>query len=309
MRIAIIGAGWLGCHLALKLKNKHHVTVFDETGIFSKASMNNQNRLHFGYHYARNSATRVMCKNTFSKFKNDYSEIIFNVPNNIYAIPERNSFIDFKTYVKIFADYDFQIADYKYLSNIDGAVAVNEKYIDPFLARSFFIKKIGDILTIKKITNIAELSSSYDLVINCTNNNLNPITEKSFIEPCTIFVYEKINKTEFDALTLVDGPLFSIFPFYKNTVTVSDVQYTPDSNLSTVQRIEKIEEKIMHYYPKFKNNFKYIGDLKATKAKPVDLSDSRVPTIFIEDNIINCFTGKIQGIYYLEEYVSKICEF
>ena len=44
MKIAIIGAGWFGCHIANKLKQSHQVSIFDGHGIFSKASMNNQNR-------------------------------------------------------------------------------------------------------------------------------------------------------------------------------------------------------------------------------------------------------------------------
>lgn len=309
MRVAIIGAGWFGCHIASKLKNSHDVSLFDESGIFVGASMNNQNRLHLGYHYARSSTTRILCRKTFSRFKTDYEHLLSSVPQNIYAVPERDSIIDFKTYLKIFADSDFQIANHEYLQNVSGAIGVYEKYINPFSAQYYFLKELSSILTIRKIEDIDELSSSYDLVINCTNNSLNPITDQSFMQPCTIFVYKKIDKTPFDALTFVDGPLFSIFPLYEDMVTISDVEYTPDSELSISQRVKNIEEKISYYYPDFHKKFKYFNYLKAVKAKTIDKSDNRAPVITSDNNIINCFSGKIQGIYYLEDYVRELCEF
>ncbi len=309
MKIAIIGAGWFGCHIANKLKESHQVSIFDGQGIFSKASMNNQNRLHLGYHYARSYTTRSLCTKTFIRFKTDYESLLSSVPKNIYAVPERESMIDFKTYTKIFEDFEFQIADHDYLNNVSGAISVNEKHINPFLAESYFTKELNDLLTIKNVDDINNISSSYDLVINCTNNNLNPITYQSFMQPCTIFIYEKINDIPFDALTFVDGPLFSIFPFYKNMFTVSDVEYTPDSDLTDYERIEKIENKISYYYPEFSTKFKYQGGLRAVKAKPVDMSENRSPIITMENNVVNCFSGKIQGIYYLEDYVRNLCEF
>jgi hypothetical protein len=309
MKIAIIGAGWLGCHMALKLKNHHDITMYDEYGFFKKTSMNNQNRLHLGYHYARSSTTRNMCKDTFNQFISDYNEVISYIPKNIYAVPEYDSFIDFETYLKIFSDYDFNYIDHGYLNNVSGAISVNEMHIDPLASQYFFMKHLKNFLIIKKIDDIYELSKDFDLIINCTNNNLNPILDNSYSEPCTIFVYEKIEQTPFDALTLVDGQLFSIFPYYKNFITVSDVEYTPNSDLTINKRINKIEEKILHYYPEFNNKFRYIKNLQSLKTKPIDKSDSRTPVITIHDNIINCFTGKIQGVYYLEKYVRSLCEF
>lgn len=309
MKIAVIGAGWFGCHIAMKLKKYYEVSLFDANGIFTGASIKNQNRLHLGFHYARNSSTRSMCENTFQRFRNDYESLLFPVPFNIYAIPKRNSVIDFNTYIKIFDDYQFDIVGHEYLDNVAGTINVNEKYIDPFSAQFYFIYHLNDIFKLEQINNIDDTSKEYDLVINCTNNLLNPITTNSFMEPCTIFIYQKINSTPFDALTFVDGPLFSIFPFYENVVTVSDVQYTPDSELSNADRINKIEEKISYYYSDFTKNFKYIDYLQAVKAKPVDISDDRTPVITVNNNIINCFSGKIQGIYYLEDYVRKICPF
>ena len=67
MKIAIIGAGWFGCHLASELKNDgHSILLFEkEKDIFAGASGNNQNRLHLGYHYPRSYITREQSKKGF----------------------------------------------------------------------------------------------------------------------------------------------------------------------------------------------------------------------------------------------------
>ena len=70
-----------------------------------------------------------------------------------------------------------------------------------------------------------------------------------------------------------------------------------------------LENKISYYYSEFRTKFKYQENLRAVKAKPVDMSDNRSPVITMENNIVNCFSGKIQGIYYLEDYVRQLCEF
>lgn len=308
-RIGIVGAGWFGCHIANKLKDKYSVTLYDQSGIFSKASMNNQNRLHLGYHYARSAATRNMCKNTFAQFEEDYSKLLSKVGKNIYAVPKSGSIIDYETYLKIFSDYDFDKIKTSYLENISGAIQVNEKYIDPLAAKMFFKKRLDDILVIKKVDSLKKLSMRHDLIINCTNNEFNPIEDMTFMQPCKIFLYTKIHPAPFDALTFVDGPLFSIFPFNADLVTVSDVEFTPDSDLSEAKRIKAMEEKILQYYPGFRNAFQYNSSLSAVKAKTTDMSDNRIPVITMENNVINCFSGKIQGIYYLEEYMRNICEF
>ena len=93
MKIAIIGAGWYGCHIASKLMEEDfHVTVFEkETAIFQHASGKNQNRLHVGFHYARDSITRKQTEIGYAKFIQEYGYLTKNVENNLYLIPENNS--------------------------------------------------------------------------------------------------------------------------------------------------------------------------------------------------------------------------
>ena len=309
MKIAIIGAGWLGCHLALKLRQDHQITLYEADSVFSQTSYRNQNRLHLGFHYARNSYTRDLCKQTFAQFLQDYDFLTSEIKNNIYAVPDRHSLLDFDTYLHIFDDYEYEIFPVD-LENIQGAIRVNEKYIDPFKAKRFFEGELQEVIRYSKMEegDLGFLSSEFDLVINCTNNQFHKIEEECFEEECEVLLYDRIKQTDFDALTMVDGNLYSIFPYRDNTFTVTDVEITPNSSLSTEQKQKNIENKIFENYPNFLKDFKYVNSYFSKKVKPKTDSPDRVPKFRHDENVIDCFTGKIQGIYAVERYVRRICE-
>lgn len=310
MKIAIIGAGWLGCHLALKMRDRHQVILYEGEEVFSRTSYKNQNRLHLGFHYARNSYTRNLCKQTFAEFLNDYDFLTSEIQNNIYAIPNLHSLLDFDTYLHIFEDYEYEIfpAD---LNNIQGAIRVNERYIDPFKAKRFFEGELEDVIRYTKVeeTDLGFLTSESDLVINCTNNQFHKIEDKCYDEDCEVLLYDRINNDVFfDALTMVDGKLYSIFPYKDNTFTVTDVSITPSSADTKVKR-HILENKIAENYPTFLDDFEYRDSFWSTKVKPIDDSPDRIPKFRYDNKILDCFTGKIQGIYAVENYVRRLCEF
>jgi hypothetical protein len=132
--------------------------------------------------------------------------------------------------------------------------------------------------------------------------------------------YKKLKKTSFDALTLVDGNLFSIFPYQENTFTLSTVKHTPINSFKSTKElnkeninqaqvnhiINKMEKTTTQYYKNFKNDFKYEGYFISVKSKIVSESSNRFPIIKKEDNLINCFSGKIQGIYHIEEFIKGL---
>ena len=85
--IAIIGAGWTGCHLALELaKDGHRVTLFDKgNDILSGVSGDFGIRLHRGPHYPRSNETRESCHRSFSKFSEVYPDLVVGHDESIYA--------------------------------------------------------------------------------------------------------------------------------------------------------------------------------------------------------------------------------
>jgi hypothetical protein len=324
MNIAIIGGGWVGCHLAYKFMDKHQITLYEKNeNLFNETSYNNQNRLHLGFHYSRNSKTRNLCKNTFSRFIDDYEILTKEVPNNLYCIPKNDSNIDYETFKQIFEKYEINEINTK-LKNIEGCINTKEKFIDFKKANKFFNKKLSHLVINEYITKpkLKKIQKKYDLVINCTNNHIKDSSiNNSFYELTLILIYEKINVTEFDAITLVDGKLFSIYPYQNNDFTITDVEHTPIKIFNSVKKLNNyistfnvsiidekkilMEEKIKKYYPNILNDFKFKSYFLSTKSKMINSSDDRSPIISNEDNYVSCFTGKIQGIYLIEDFLKN----
>lgn len=87
LSIAIIGAGWTGCHLALELaKDGHRITLFDKgNDILSGVSGSFCIRLHRGPHYPRSRKTRDGCHSSFSRFAKAYPDLVVGYDESIYA--------------------------------------------------------------------------------------------------------------------------------------------------------------------------------------------------------------------------------
>jgi hypothetical protein len=321
MNISIIGTGWVGCHLATILKDQHEITLYEKNdGIFNGTSFNNQNRLHYGYHYARNYETRNLCKTTFHRFINDYGFCVTNIEKNFYCVPKKLSLIDLNTYLKIFDEYpsDLTIHNFK---NTEGCILTNEKHINFEKIRSHFEKELGSLVKYENVDNVKleEISKNSDLVIDATNNFMGLINTDFFYELTLTLIYNKIKKTNFDSVTFVDGELFSIYPYKDNKFTLTDVKLTPLKKFSTINEIDEykkiiddefilnkvkeFEDRVKVFMPEFNDYFEYDSYFLSIKSKINDESDSRYPVIKQTNNIVSCFTGKIQGIYIIEDYI------
>lgn len=324
MKIAVIGAGWVGCHLAKVLKKEHDVILFEKNdSIFNETSYKNQNRLHYGYHYARNYSTRNLSKSTFYKFIDDYGFCVEDIDKNFYCIPKKASLLDLETYLKIFDDYPIESVNHNF-TNTDGCILTNEKYIDFKKAKEFFKNELTHLIKYETINDekLNNLSKKFDLVIDSTNNFMKLIDNDNFYELTLTLIYDKINPTEYDSVTFVDGELFSIYPYEDNKFTLTDVKLTPLKRFSTIEdlkeyektidnsfivsKINEFEDSVKIFIPDFKNYFKYNSYFLSVKSKVNDESGNRYPITQIKGNIISCFTGKIQGIYPIEEYVLKV---
>jgi len=148
-KIAVIGAGWFGCHIAFQLIKKNYlVKIYEkENDIFCEASGNNQNRLHLGFHYPRSLITRTQSIFGFNNFIKEYPNLSKKIKNNIYAIAsDANNITDFGTYVQIMksTNLKFKLLNpkkYK-LFNVEGALSCKERMINSEKAKIFFKNKL-----------------------------------------------------------------------------------------------------------------------------------------------------------------------
>jgi len=78
MKIAIIGGGWYGVHLALEFrKAKYDVTILEKNSdLFEEVSGKFGIRLHMGPHYPRSEKTFASCQEGYVEFIKTYPELV-----------------------------------------------------------------------------------------------------------------------------------------------------------------------------------------------------------------------------------------
>ncbi|MBA6264789.1 FAD-dependent oxidoreductase [Colwellia sp. Bg11-12] len=339
MKIAIIGAGWYGCHTALSLLQKgFEITVFERSDrAISGASRYNQNRLHQGFHYPRDFETRKQSLEGFEWFTQHYGNLIKEVPNNIYGVASTKSNLDFETFKQIMSatglEYNIveESNEIPKFTHVQGMVSTNEMLIENFKASKYF----GDILqnhivyrTEVDLSNeqvLKEYKTNYDLVIDCTWGTARKIPDINYYyEPCIYFYYKKKSGLNF-SFTLMDGEFFSIYPYEKSNYTVTSVKHTPIKQVFNKYEIhscfveakeasfikdkkEKFEKEILYYYPNFLNDFEFVEPVYSLKTKLVSGSDFRGCIVKEEENLISVFSGKIDTLHIAEQEINHIIE-
>ena len=210
--------------------------------------------------------------------------------------------------------------------NIEGIIDCEEEYIDHVMAKNYFENKLGNFFNGNceiNEQNINNYLSEYDWVIDCTwGGYKNYLPKKIYYEACIFMIYETAIKEKI-ALTVMDGQLFSLFPFKDNLYSLTSVRETPfsvhqsqqeaqDSCNRIMQEDEIINEKISFFekeiinvFPDFKKHFSFSNVETSIKTKFKSAADSRVVEHFVEDNLISIFAGKIDTVFNAEDIIAK----
>lgn len=342
MKICIIGAGWFGCYLGLKLsEEKHQVKIFEKNkDIFSNSSGNNQNRLHLGFHYPRSYDTINISKKGFKEFKKEFSFLTKKIKNNIYSISSsKKSKISFKKYCSVLKKSKLKfkkveqenIIKYKF-KNLDGSILCDEEVILTNKAKLYFKKKLKNIINFnKEIKNIKRennkfeiVNEKFDIVINCSGLQLMSDPNKHIThEYCCIFLYKQILKHEHPALTIMDGPFFTLYPWdeCKNfgLYSVMDSRLVKNKSFNKLKKLsntkidkkylklilKKVEKNFSYYYPDFNKNFKFSKFLLSYRVILENKKDSRVCKVTNHKGYISVLPGKIDHIFYAYSKIKK----
>ena len=331
--IAIIGSGWYGCHISSYLLSlNQNIKIFDKSeGFFSGASGSNQNRLHLGLHYPRCSKTRFYSKNGFKTFKKTYPSLSKKIDKNYYGIHKYKSILDFHTYKAILmADkINFRELDdnsfFKF-ENLSGLIECDEEYIDHEKSKKYFENNLINFFEGNfnvDDDNKKKLQKSFDLVIDCSWGGVNNRQDDNiFYESCLFLIYEsKIDKKI--GLTVMDGNLFSLYPFKDNLYSLTSVKELPLSTHKSQkeaidfghsfiankkfleEKINRFEKEILDVFPSFKNNFKFCYPKTSFKTKFKSPLDSRLVKYFRKGNFLSIYAGKIDTVFYAEPIVRK----
>jgi hypothetical protein len=319
-KIAIVGAGIFGCSIALELaKEGHNVTVFEQDqDIMLRATKNNHNRIHYGYHYPRSLETTKQSLDGLISFLASYSEAVLFGFKNYYAIAKNDSLTStgqFKEFCKE-AGISYKIAyPDKMLMNpelISESYLVDEPIYDWNRLQQIVKSKLGNSnVNLKLNSSFLESSESFDFVINCTYSNINTICrhvgvhELNFhMQDVIIPVFETdLSKT---GLTVMDGPFCSIMPkgfepgrFLLYHAKYSIVEESMNAELKMDADIGENTDLIINdssrYFP-FLNNVKVVDHWRTSRVIPISNNDQRLSEIinYVENpNFITVFSGKV----------------
>ncbi len=336
-RMAVIGGGWYGCHIASTLQNLgFEVTVFEQHDrLLNEASGNNQFRLHLGFHYARHYGTRMQSRDGFSRFIERYPGLSREVGENIYAVSHGDSLLDFQTYRLIMTSsgIDFIETDSCSvpLENVEGMLRTRERILLIEETRRYFERRLGSHLHLgARIGAIEETEDHitvdgkhYDLLIDATWGHFSHPQIDVFYEPTILLYYEC--KTSFPAITLVDGPLCSVYPTEDPTIyTLSSVPHTPLGRSDSAQgarlirdgvdadlvraKVAAMEGQISRYVPSFRDSFRFLGPQLSMKTKPIGNYDDRSCSVVRNGRVISVMSGKIDTVFFAVERILSLTE-
>lgn len=338
MNIAIIGAGWYGCHIALTLiQAGHDVKVFEKSDhAISGASKKNQNRLHLGFHYPRDHQTRVQSKEGYEWFIEHYEHLTGPIENNIYAVADDGSIVDGDTFKIIMKgtglDYSEDVNSnlIDKFASVNSLITCNERVVKNNLASRYFSELLNDKIVYNQYVDLSNpevlsaLKNSFDYVIDCTWGTARKINGiKYYYEPCVYFYYKTNVKDNF-ALTIMDGEFYSLYPYYDDIYTLTSVKHTPlgqsdefNEALSLLHKVknntdilkqkrEIFESEFVKFYPDFLNDFEFVDIEFSMKTKVVSNTDFRGCLVTSEDNLISVFSGKIDTLHIAEKKVFEV---
>jgi glycine/D-amino acid oxidase-like deaminating enzyme len=265
----VIGGGFYGAAIAIYLAKqrglKHIMLVERESELLSRASRNNQARVHNGYHYPRSFTTAYRSRVNAPRFINDLPSAITQDFTNLYAIARHNSSVTPKQFVRFCKQigariepsdqslrYLFEprliedvflveecVFDYRKLASWAKselfACGVDVRLDTRAIAIHGSKKNLMIILRDKQGDHV-EVKARY--VFNCTYSGLNQFKgdfngthtklKQEITEMPLVHLPPELTGL---GITVMDGPFFSIMPFpARGLHTLSHVRYTPHMN-------------------------------------------------------------------------------
>jgi hypothetical protein len=328
MRVGIVGGGLFGCHIASRLKEDGlDVTIYDSGKILSKTTLNNQHRLHLGFHYPRSIDTIEECKSNFDIFLKEYGDCVEFKDNNYYLI-HKDSVVSPETIIRNYEvmnlEYDvLDIQDLKDkvrdISKYSYAINTKEGEIDLKKFSNRIKSKIEDIPVVqKRISSSQEdidfLFHNHDILINLTYENPNLLGDFFELkhEYC-ILVNLKRNSFFSDSITIMDGPFISLYGATKDEMTLSSVPFTSflkDNDYENLKaRVKDLSEEDLEVAKQ--NLINHCAEFLSFKESDVefnrlylsfktkllnDINDTRPSLVKIKGNIVSCLNGKISTV-------------
>lgn len=283
----IIGGGFYGAAIAIYLAKQRgfkRVTLVErEPALLTRASYNNQARVHNGYHYPRSFTTAYRSRINLPKFVRDWPDAVKQDFTKLYAIARRNSKVTAKQFERFCQEIGAKIqpADpaLKALFEprlIEEVFLVEEFAFDSTKLASWAERELKECgVNIRLETRVTAISNSSNGALQVTvqpDNGVEELISCRYVFNCT---YSGLNQFQGDfsgtqtylkheitemalmqlppvleglGITVMDGPFFSMMPFpARGLHTLSHVRYTPHLHWNDKQGIDPYE-KLKQYH-------------------------------------------------------------
>lgn len=320
--VAIVGGGFYGCILALYLRNYHKnvILIEKENDLLTKASYNNQARVHNGYHYPRSFLTALRSHLNYSQFISDYKNSIYDKFLMVYAIASHNSKITSQRFKKFCEQIGspikpapFNLKKWFNPKLVEEVFVVEEVAFDAARLRDSLKEKLekakvkilyqSEVIKISKapLDQIAVYLKNGGKIIshrvfNCTYSRINQILKNSNLpllplkhEMTEMPLIKMPKELKKFGLIILDGPFFSTMPFPdKKMHSLHHVRYTPHYSWTDGDSYKRDYSKLWQF-PKNSNFLYMIKDAQRyiPLLKEVKYIDSlyEVKTVLIQNEI------------------------
>jgi glycine/D-amino acid oxidase-like deaminating enzyme len=282
----VIGGGFYGAAIAIYLAKqrglKRIALVEREAALLTRASYNNQARVHNGYHYPRSFTTAYRSQVNLPRFVRDWPDAVKQDFTKVYAIARRNSKVTAKQFERFCrgigariqpADQSVRVLFEPRL--VEEVFLVEEYAFDSTKLASWAERELEEcgvrICLQMCVTGISQgpngtlsvamqphpgteelISCRY--VFNCTYSGLNqfkgdfPGTRTGLKQEITeMALLQAPRALQGLGITMMDGPFFSMMPFpARGLHTLSHVRYTPHLHWNDQRGIDPYQ-KLEHY--------------------------------------------------------------
>jgi glycine/D-amino acid oxidase-like deaminating enzyme len=282
----IVGGGFYGAAIAIYLAKrrglKRIVLVEREAALLTRASYNNQARVHNGYHYPRSFTTAHRSRVNLPKFVRDWPDAVTQDFAKLYAIARRNSKVTAKQFERFCREIGARIKPAEPALRelfeprlIENVFLVEEYAFDASKLASWAERELDEYgIQVRcglRVTGISHRSDgalsvaaqsqpgngesiSCRYVLNCTYSGLNqfggdfPGTQTGLKQEITEIALMQVPPALHGlGITVMDGPFFSMMPFPALGLhTLSHVRYTPHLHWNDQKGIDPYEKLNLH---------------------------------------------------------------
>lgn len=266
-RHIVVGGGFYGCYvadlLAARFPDSEIVILEREKTLCSRATYNNQARIHNGYHYPRSILTGLRSRINYPRFRREFASCVVDNFTKVYAIESNRS--------NVTASQFFHFCD-RIGAGVEPAPDEIRAHFNPDLIESVYVvtecafdaDKLKDVMrrrldkrdvTVMTSTEARKVRTAKgglrvetkdvqsgrvealeaSFLYNCTYSNLNGLLSSSGLktldlkhEATEIALVRVPEEFEHLGITVMCGPFFSVMPFPPRGLhSFSHVSYTP----------------------------------------------------------------------------------